>query len=131
MRDRPAVQVWLTVLGPGQAQDFDAVAVAAGLQPLERAWVEVDAERAEQVLASVLHKDLAYDAELMLEHRAKWLAAEFLSRFDRHQSRFATNRVELAEGASSWTPATDATFDTGLVIAGEAGSGLYWVADED
>ena len=60
MRDRPAIQVGLTLLEPGGAEDFDDVARAAGLAPLGRAWVEVDAARARQSLVSLLHKDLAW-----------------------------------------------------------------------
>jgi hypothetical protein len=33
MRDRPACQVWLTVLQPGEAKDLDDVARTAGLEP--------------------------------------------------------------------------------------------------
>jgi hypothetical protein len=31
----------------------------------------------------------------------------------------------------SWTPATGFTFDAGIAVLGEEGSGVYWVADED
>lgn len=132
MRARSAGQVWLTVLDPGEAQDFDGVARAAGLQPLGRAWVEVDAERAESVLAALLHKDLAYKSEVMPEHTARWLASEFLRGFGPYRSRFATNSSDMPDQMPwSCTPATDATFDAGVVVMGEAGSGIYWVADED
>lgn len=30
-----------------------------------------------------------------------------------------------------WTPATEFTFDAGIAVMGEAGSGVYWLADED
>lgn len=132
MRERPAGQVWLAVLGPGEAHDFDAVAGAVGLEPLGRAWVEVDRERAERILAAILHTDLAYKAEVMPEDTAQWLASNFLDGFDRHRSRFATNSNDVPDQMPwSWTPATDSTFDAGVVIVGEAGSGIYWVADED
>lgn len=122
----------MSVLGPGEAEDLDAVAVAVGLQPLDRAWVQVDADKAEQILAAILHRDLAYKVELMPEHTARWLASTFLRGFDRHRSQFATNSEDMPhEMPWSWTPATDATFDAGIVILGEAASGIYWVADED
>jgi hypothetical protein len=31
----------------------------------------------------------------------------------------------------SWARATEFTFDAGIAVMGEAGSGVYWVADED
>lgn len=132
MRDRPAIQVWLTLPEPGVTEDFDDVARAAGLAPLGRAWVEVDAARARQFLVSLLHKDLAYQSAVMPEHRAEWLAAEFLGAFGRINCRFSTNSEDLPdESPFSWTSATDCTFDAGIAIIGESGSGIYWLADED
>lgn len=132
LRDRPAEHVWLTQVEPGQVQAFDDIARAAGLEPLGRAWVEVDADRALQVLCSLLHKDLAYQHEVMPEHRAEWLAGMFLSAFGRFNSRFATNSHEIpGKSPFTWTPATGQTFDAGIAVIGEAGSGIYWVADED
>lgn len=117
---------------PGDAEDFDDVARAAGLAPLGHAWVGVDASRARQFLVSLLHKDLAYKSAVMPEHRAEWLAGEFLGAFGRFDSRFATNSQDMPdEFPFSWTPATDCTFDAGIAIIGESGSGIYWVADED
>ena len=43
MRDRPAIQVWLTLLEPGGAEDFDDVARAV-------AWVA--SEQADYVVGS-------------------------------------------------------------------------------
>jgi hypothetical protein len=132
MRARPACEVWLTLLQPGEAKDFDDVARVVGLEPLGRAWVEVDAVRAKQFLVAILHKDLAYKREVMTEHRATWLAGEFLHRFGLFNSRFATNSSDMPDTFPfSWTPATRFTFDAGVAAIGEAGSGVYWVADED
>ncbi|WP_020386947.1 hypothetical protein [Kribbella catacumbae] len=132
MRERPAIQVWLTLLQPHEAEDFDDIARIAGLEPLGRAWVEVDADRARQFLAAILHKDLAYKREVMTEHRAEWLAGEFLRAFGKFNSRFATNSADMPDVFPfSWAPATEFTFDAGIAVMGEAGSGVYWVADED
>ncbi len=132
MRERPACQVWLTLLQPGDAKDFDEVAQIAGLEPPGRGWVEVDAARARQFLTAILHKDLPYKREVMTEQRATWLAGEFLRSFGRFNSRFATNSPDLpGTFPYSWTPATGFTFDAGIAVMGEAGSGIYWLADED
>ena len=132
MCDRPACRVWLTLLQPGEAKDLDDVARIAGLEPLGRAWVEVDAARARRLLVAILHKDLAYKREAMTEHRAKWLAGEFLRSFGKSDSRFATNTPDMPDTFPfSWTPATEFTFDAGIAVMGDAGSGVYWVADED
>ena len=81
MCDRPAERTWLTVVAPGGADDFDALAQAAGLEPLGRGWVEVDESRARQVLVAILSKGLAYNNETMPVHRARWLAGQFLEAF--------------------------------------------------
>src|SRR3954447_24501235 len=88
---RPAERTWLTVVAPGGADDFDALAQAAGLEPLGRGWVEVDESRARQVLVAILSKGLAYNNETMPVHRARWLAGQFLEAFGTFNSRFATN----------------------------------------
>ncbi len=132
MRDRPAMQVWLATADSTDERGFDDIATTAGIEPLGRGWIEVDADRASRFLVGLLHKDLAYKSELMPRHRAEWLAGEFLSSFGRFNSRFATNSPDMPhEFPFSWTPATDFTFDAGVVVIGESGCGLYWVADED
>jgi hypothetical protein len=62
MRDRQACQVWLTLLQPGEAKDFDDVARIAGLEPLGRAWVEVDTARARQFLVAISSQGLGVQA---------------------------------------------------------------------
>lgn len=132
MRERPARQTWLTVADPGEVSTFDDIAKLAGLEPIGRAWVEVDDARAHSFLTGLLHRDLAYKSEVMPEHRAVWLAEQFLAASGKFGSRFATNSAELPhEFPFSWTPATEFTFDAGVAVIGEAGAGLFWVADED
>ena len=131
MRERPADQVWLTLAEPGEASTFDDLCRRAGLEPLGRAWVDVDESRACAFLTALLHKDLAYKTEVMPERRAHWLAEEFL-RAAGCESRFATNSPDIPhELPFAWTPATESTFDAGIAVFGETGAGLYWVADED
>ncbi|WP_264030179.1 hypothetical protein [Cellulosimicrobium sp. SH8] len=131
MRDRPAEQVWL-VYDPVPRHDFDEVALAAGLRPLGEDWIEVDADRAEQVLARILYLGLAYQDELMPEHQARRLAREFIRSCGSVETRYATNADYLpAAYPSTWAPATDYTFDSGVVIVSSSRSACYWVADED
>jgi len=76
--------------------------------------------------------DLAYKASVMPEHRANWLAGEFVRACGTHDTRFATNSSDLPDGFPfAWTPATDFTFDAGIAVLGKTGSAVYWVADED
>ncbi|ARU52171.1 hypothetical protein CBR64_12580 [Cellulosimicrobium cellulans] len=131
MRDRPAERVWL-VWDAAPQRDFDGVALAAGLRPLGDYWIEIDADRAEQVLAHVLRTGLAYSDEHMPEHRARRLAREFIRSCGTDETRYATNTKGLpGNHLASWMPATDYTIDGGIVILGTSRSACYWVADED
>lgn len=132
MQERPATRVWLALASAGEVESFDDLARLAGLEPLGRGWTEVEAGRARRFLIGLLHRDLAYKSELMPEHRAEWLAEDFLAAAGNYGSRFATNSPDMPhEFPFSWTPASDYTFDAGVAVIGDAGSALYWVADED
>ena len=123
---------WITVLQPHEVEDFDSVARAAGIEPLEKRWHELDRDRAEQFLTGLLHRSLAYKAELMPRKTAAWLASQFLEAVGPHASRFASNSADLPDAFPfSWEPATDRTIDAGLIAIGSDGAALYWVADED
>lgn len=132
MCGREAERIWLTVVAPGTADDFDGLARAAGLEPLGRGWVEVDEAQARRVLVAILSRGLTYvDYEAMPVHRAEWLAGQFLGAFGAYSSRFATN-TDGVPGSYPWVwnPATEFTTDAGIAVIGEAGSGIYWVAEE-
>lgn len=132
MRERPAAHLWLDVIEAHDDLTFDDVADASGLEPLGRGWIEVERQRALEFLTEILHKDLAYKVEVMPEARARWLAEEFLRSFGWHGSRFATNSADSPSTFPfAWTPATEFTFDAGVVVLGSAASGLSWVADQD
>lgn len=130
MRDRPAERAWLHHDETPRAS-FDEVAEVAGIRPLGRAWVEIDARKAEELLTEVLHVDLVYSTEHMPEHRARWLAREFVGAGGSCGTRFGTNTDgDPHTNGSSWTPATEFTFDCGVVALGPSGSACCWIADE-
>jgi hypothetical protein len=106
MQDLDVEQVWLTVLLPSEAATYDDVARIAGVEPLGKAWIEISGSEARTLLVGLLHRSLAYQAELMPLHRAKWLAGEFIDAFGLYGGRFATNGVD-----NGWTPATDYVMD--------------------
>ncbi|GAA1409031.1 hypothetical protein [Oerskovia paurometabola] len=85
LRDRPAEEIWLSVLPP--ATEFDAVARATGLTPIGRGWAEVGADGARQLLTTLLRIGIAHADEIMPEHRARRLAEEFISSFGEHDAR--------------------------------------------
>lgn len=123
--------VWLDV-SPVAGRCLDDVARDAGLVPIGRGWVPRTREEAVRLLTVVLHRDLAYRAEQMPEHRARWLAERLVAVVGRCDARFVSNTADFP-GADpwGWTPATTATFDTGVVAAGPELAMVCWVADED
>jgi hypothetical protein len=104
--------------------------------------VEIGNNRlASSILTSLLHKDLAYDAEMIPLEQANLLANAFISNFSnqaRYFSNSTWNKNEYKEGnrsyelgLSSWTPFTEATFDSGVIIYDNNRIGIAWFADED
>jgi hypothetical protein len=102
-------------------------------------YKEIDKPAARRVLQRVLHRDMAYNGEVMAEARAVELAEQFLAQF-RQDTRYYTNgswhmpSVELSDRVvhgASWDPVTTATFDTGILAIGPERSGCLWIEDED
>jgi len=105
------------------------VAKAFGLKA-SAVYHEIDSAEARTLIELILHEDMAYHVEIMDRSIAANLAALFLAEFNAQVSRFYTNR-RLVDGAAAWNPATDATFDTGVLVVGRVLSGCLWVEDED
>ncbi len=112
---------------------------AAGLFGLATApWIyrEVSREEARAVLLCVLEKDMAYRCELMPADAAASLADAFLSSFDAARARHFSNgdialRARAKGHGQGWHPATDATFDSGVLVLDADRVGCAWFMDED
>ena len=79
---------------------------------------EFKAEDAEKLLANALSTDLCYETKVMSKSIAKELAKEFIAMQDK-QARFFTNSsVPYRSGEKAWsfTPITEATIDTGVMV---------------
>jgi hypothetical protein len=49
-----------------------------------------------------------YHVDVMPEHRAQWLAEQFISAFGKYNSRFATSSLDTpGQAPFTWNPATD------------------------
>jgi hypothetical protein len=92
-----------------------------GLRDVPEAYREIDERSARESVQRLLHRDQAYSAEIMTEQEAARLTEAFFAQFGAG-SRFFTN---------NWCPATDATFDEGVLVMGPQGCGCFWVEDED
>lgn len=93
-----------------------------GLRASAEIYGEIPREEARAVLVAVLTRDMAYDCELMTASAAASLADQFLAQFDAGSARCFTNAGH---------PATDATFDTGILVLDAGRVGCAWFMDED
>jgi hypothetical protein len=117
------------------AKSVAALASSFGLKGDASLYHQVDAEMARAILVSVLHRDLAYGNRLMSLARAEELAGQVMQQFSGPSVRFLTNgqfkhNTAAALILSHWDPATDSTFDTGVLMLGTATSGCVWVAED-
>jgi hypothetical protein len=92
---------------------------------------EIDREKAKALVTLILKKDLAYDRQIMPEERATALVERFFSHFEDEGCRYYDNGMINDGLIGSWNRATEANFDTGVLIIGPKLSGCLWVEDED
>jgi hypothetical protein len=95
-----------------------------------------DKGKAKIILTILLHKDMAYDSEMMSLEEAEELAERFLSYFSDTARYYSNSEWKKKESTgthhlNSWDPLTDATFDSGLIIIDEKQIGITWFEDED
>lgn len=110
-----------------------------GLRAEATCYKEVDEPAARRLIQSLLHRDMAYNAEVMPEARAAELADLFLAQFGPGTRYFSNGTWHLPPTVvsdrvvqgPSWDPVTPATFDAGVLAIGPACSGCLWVEDED
>ncbi len=107
----------------------DAIARANGFRPLGPRWREIDREAAESVAVSILHRDLAYGAVVMVKEQAEDFATRMLDSVSPVRACFTNGSWDTARDA--WLSITDSTFDAGVVCVGADRAVLLWVEDED
>jgi hypothetical protein len=112
-------------------QDILELAREFGLHDDPSAFAPITGSDAVALVASILHKDMAYSYPMMAEERARELAEQFLKQFGAEAKLYSNGWTGWETGSTSWNPVTDATFDTGVLIIGNDRSGCIWVEDED
>jgi hypothetical protein len=108
-----------------------ALAREFGLRDDLHAYQEIDEFTARRLIFLILHRDLAYNSEVMPESRATELADRFLGQFSVGARFFTNGTFYERQRHTTWNPVTEATFDTGVLILGPKCSGCLWVEDED
>ncbi|HTV40752.1 MAG TPA: hypothetical protein VMF08_09265 [Candidatus Sulfotelmatobacter sp.] len=116
--------------------DRNRILIMCYLKPEAETLLEIGRDEAARVLVCWLHRDAAYESELMSPALASELAEKFLREFSDESSRFFTNgRWFDSERPQAWQSLTESVFDGGLLI--ESGIGNYsrhiciWFEDED
>ncbi len=112
-------------------KDILKLASEFGLHDDPSVFAPITGSNAVALVASILHKDMAYSHPLMAEERAKELAERFLEQFGAEAKLYSNGWTGSETESTGWNPATDATFDTGVLIIGNDHSGCIWVEDED
>ncbi len=81
---------------------------------------------------------MACNSAIVAPALAEALVHRFFAAFGDADLRFFTNGTfheapgeRLTYSGVSWQPATEATFDTGVLVLGPVASGALWVEDED
>lgn len=127
------------VRGGALPQGFDSPEAAArsfGLAGAQGIYGEIDASQAVSVLQRVIHCDLAYGVELVPPARARRLAIAFVRAAGGPGARYFTNGSlglpnPSQAGGIAWSPATEATFDSGVLVLAPQRAACLWFEDED
>lgn len=120
--------------------ELPLVASEFSLSPDVAKYRRVAKREAEQIVTRILHKDMAYNSEIMPERTAADLGVGFLRAFDDRTASFFTNIDYSGEGRAlgpstwagpDWNPVTEATFDAGIIAISGSGAACLWIEDED
>jgi hypothetical protein len=101
---------------------------AFGLAEDKAIYRSIGRLEADAIAAHLLRTSLAYGTEIMSLTRASDLWKKFMAPFEGQKVEFATNTLL---DMRSWTPATRATFDMGILAMGATKVGCLWVEEDD
>jgi len=109
--------------------DMNQVLAKFGLNADRALLVEHNRAGALDILASLLHRDMAYESELMPEQSARGIAEAVLHPQRADATYFSNGNWAKRE---SWNPLTSSTFDAGIIVReGESVYVCIWFQDED
>jgi hypothetical protein len=121
-----------------RAMNVREAARAFGLCDDVATYRVIQKAEADTIACQLLQTSLAYRTALMTAARASQLWEQFLELFAGQAIQFATNLGEVSgcfdlssEHAFSFSPATTATLDLGVIVLGTSNTGCLWVEEED
>ncbi|WP_431113267.1 hypothetical protein [Variovorax paradoxus] len=99
-------------------------------------YFSIDYTEAVAVLRAVLHKGMTFGDELIPLHIATLLAEQFVSQFAQEAPLFFTNgsfgEPSKPPGfGASWTPATSADFDSGVLVLTSRRTACAWFMENE
>jgi hypothetical protein len=122
-------------------QVVDEFVKSFGFYTLFDKWIKINRDEAEFILKIILSTDLAYGNISEKFSIKNELSNEILDLFTSGEIHYFTNGTYLFQQEkknndigvifSSWTPITEATFDTGIVCLDQDKIGIIWVQVED
>lgn len=98
------------------------------------AWDQLNRSQAEKISSYILDYDLAYNVPIIEKNLAENLSSKFLNFFSEEAVFFTNASFSDDEGEfhiDGWSPITDATFDSGIIVFDGSLIGILWVMDED
>ena len=110
----------------------DKYVASLAFNPIGGAWREISAAEALKILTSMLSVSMAYNISLLGSTLAKQVATRLISQFQSDSTHYLTNTQLQTQGnALSWTPVTESTFDSAVVIYNREYIGIICIEDED
>lgn len=106
-----------------------------GLKPNAEKLISMNYEQAVATITRWLHREPAYDSELMRREQAEHLASEFIKKFSDSTSKFYSNARWFEKSVPQWERFTDCVFDGGVLIENGIGNATchicLWFVDSD
>jgi len=116
-------------------EPFTEVLTNLGLLPNEVALIEITLERSKDIVTRILWKDLAYNSEIMPSEQARNYASKLIEHYYMDDCTIYTNsdwkNEKLNIQLGGWTPLTNSTFDSGVIVKHKDYCCCIWVEDED
>lgn len=102
-----------------------------GLSQDENIYDEVSEEFALKQLSHLLAWSQAYNQKLMKPEEAASTAHLFLDLFRNESPKYYSNSELFGYSTRSWSGATEAAFDSGILVLSNHKTGCIWLEDED
>ena len=116
----------------------DRVVQDHGFRGITTEWHEISSADAHAIVTTLLHRDLAYDEEIMPLETAADLATQFFDLAPEPHSYFTNAEWSMNADATTspatlraFDPISDAALDSGVVCLGDGRAALLWVEDEE